>query len=467
MVKGEKESKKTNFKITDFDLFKRSLNPNEINNFPIHLACADAVKNMDSRINSNPNNSKVGTPYVSSSESSVRKGIQNKHFSQGVLHAFFCLLFNQFSIHHKRFQKYEFKNLTDFLKAIEPDEIIQGGVMEFNEFIKAIEIPKLFDAYVYRVDSNWNFIIESKQIENKEKSSEDEILLEDYLNKLNVAYQNFDLELGIEIAKEAISIFPFQIDITRWWILFHNRKTEWHKVRTNFKKRLKENINSDLKAEISLGIFESYLNEYMKNKHLPKSFNALIKQKGKYLDLIDNKELNGKYHYFMTRFYEVEWLNTPREKKQSNTSLYNALVSINKSIDLYTKDRSGYQKNYTNPWWLYAHKAIIYKLWGHRSSKEAIEQFGEGIMNELFEKNGLKKKSLQVYAITYFLLLGDSEKLSSFLLKLKENGITKNINELDNYTFHHIDLLFHKEEDSELRKKMTSVITEWFQNKEN
>lgn len=295
--------------------------------------------------------------------------------------------------------------------------------------------------------------------------------LKKYINDLNEYYDTYQLQQGCNLSEKAIAKYPFQIDIIRLWVLFHNRIMEWGLVRETLNNIIKQENSEEIKAECYLGIFESFLNEFTKDRHKTDSFEQLKKAKEKYLDRVHGKETNGKYHYFVSRYFEEDWWILPISEKQSSSSLSHAVNLINKSISLYNTAPSGYQASHTLPWWLYCHKAILFKLWEHPKCEQNIKEYGEIILQKV--KSSPLKKSVQMYAVTYYLLIDDYKALQSFLNKLdtiiKERLNEKSlpeihpISEVDNFTFHHIELIFYKDEDKEKRSKYYSLLNSWFQ----
>jgi len=219
--------------------------------------------------------------------------------------------------------------------------------------------------------------------------------------KLKNLYDKFWLQEGCALSIEAIKVYPFQVDIIRWWTLFHNRKMEWIMVREQLKQKINQTDNEEneeIRAECYLGIFESFLNEFTKDRHnkqiTPSPFNKLKTAKDQYLDKVPKKEDNGKFHYFLARYYEEEWWVQPENEKSSTQTLLDyAITAINKSIELYELydlSASGYQTSYKIPWWLYCHKAMLFKLWGHDDSLNIIEEYKSVILKEAEEEKEKK-----------------------------------------------------------------------------
>ena len=156
----------------------------------------------------------------------------------------------------------------------------------------------------------------------------------------------------------------------------------------------------------------------------------------------------------------------------------------NESNDLNDVGQSDYSRSHLVPWWLYCHKALIYKIWSHKQFYTAMEKFKTAILKE-FENNTLKI-SVQIYTITYYLLLDDLKAFKDGLIDIdrkikvkhssppingeaksefinEEAKITIVENELNNISFHHIDLVFF--DNVEKRKKHCKMIQEWLQKK--
>jgi hypothetical protein len=294
--------------------------------------------------------------------------------------------------------------------------------------------------------------------------------LQKFLEDLKEMYRSFRLKDGCDLSSKALKQYPFHLDIIRWWTLFHNRRMKWELVRETLLIKIPDSPSEGVTAECYLGIFEACINEYTRDRHHANAYKEFQMAKAKYLDLVPNKEMNGKYYYFLTRFMEEEWWKLPNHAKQSSTIIFHAILNINKSIELYRNDNSGYSAIDVKPWWLHCHKALLLKLWEHEEFSASLKQYGELILTEI-EINP-NRKSTQMYAITYFILLNNLKKLNSFLKKLDETLIDggKNINisceenkitTVDNLAYHYIELLFYN--DTEKQKKYHQVITAWFQ----
>lgn len=335
----------------------------------------------------------------------------------------------------------------------------------------SMEVLKSISCEVEYIRKEYNGFLEKDRFADKPvKYIENE--LKKYINDLNEYYDTYQLQQGCNLSEKAIKKYPFQIDIIHLWVLFHNRKMEWGSVRETLNNIIKQENSEEIKAECYLGIFESFLNEFTKDRYKTNSFEQLKKAKENYLDRVHGKETNGKYHYFLARYFEDEWWLQSILEKQSSLNLSYAVNSINKSISLYNYNTasSGYQASHATPWWLYCHKAILLKLWEHPNCEQNIKEYKEMILKEV-ESSPLKK-SVQMYAATSYLLIDDYEALQLFLDKLdriikkcfNEKSLSEihPISEVDNSTFHHIELIFYKDEDKEKRSKYYSLLNSWF-----
>jgi len=297
-----------------------------------------------------------------------------------------------------------------------------------------------------------------------------DISIEDSLAKLKELYNNFDLQNGCEYANLVLKAFPFNLDIVRWWTLFHNRCMEWTALRKVLDATIQKTKDEALIAECQLGIFESYLNEFTRERHEPDSsyFRRLKDAKEQILETIPKKSLNGKYFYFKARYYEEEWWVSSLETKRVGHYLAYAYEAINRSIELYETAASGYPSSYSTPWWLYCHKCILLKLLDNPNFPVILEEYRKMILEEV-EKTPIKA-SVQMYAASYFVLLGSASRLKNFFEDLDQkievysnvNGIKpyREANVLDNFTFHHIELIFYN--DMELKNEFFNNVSSWF-----
>lgn len=302
--------------------------------------------------------------------------------------------------------------------------------------------------------------------------------LAEYLTTLKYLYNiTYQIKEGCKVSEEALVLFPEQVDIVRWWALFHNRKMEWMSVRTTLNNIAAKTTEEKVKAECLLGIFESYLNEFIRIRHHNSAeFEKLKEAKGNYLDVIPNKEIIGKYFYFLARYFEAEWWVIPKYsgKIASMNILNSAVKLIDKALSLYPKiSDSGYSATHSVPWWLYCHKAMLYKILGHSKFEESCGEFFEVMKKEIEKKNNTLKKSIHIYAATYFLMKEDDIALNTFLKELIIR-VTKRIEELElseyyedsevgSYSYHHIDMIFWQERDEEIRTKYFSIMNKFQQ----
>lgn len=295
-----------------------------------------------------------------------------------------------------------------------------------------------------------------------------DVELSGYLKRLNDLYNEFKLGPGLKLVKEVVKRYPFQEDVIRSWALFHNRRMDWTTVREILGIKINLTINNNVKTECYLGIFESHLNEFTKKRHEQGAFNKLDYAKTNFLDKIPDKECVGHYYYFLARYYEEEWWISSEKTKKATNTLKLAIDSINESISLYKEKLSGYGANNNNPWWLFCHKAILFKLWRHEMYDEVLNQFYNMIEIEL--KNNPKKKSAQIYMVTYYLLLDNEKKLVNFLADLKNtmienlpnNSSEDKLSDIDNFTYHHLELLFYQKEDKFKYERYYEIINDWF-----
>jgi hypothetical protein len=274
-----------------------------------------------------------------------------------------------------------------------------------------------------------------------------------------------------------LKLFPTQIDIVRWWALFHNRKMEWIPVRTTLTEISANTKDDKVKAECLLGIFESYLNEFIRIRHQKSAeFEKLKEAKGNYLDIIPDKEAIGKYYYFLARYFEAEWWVIPQYsgKIASMNILNSAVKLIYKALSLYPKKTdSGYSAAHPVPWWLYCHKAMLYKIMEHHKFEESSAEFFEVMKMEVEKKDNTLKKSIHIYAATYFLMKEDDIALNTFLKELiirvtkriEELGLSENYedSEVESYSYHHIDMIFWRERDEDIRNKYFSIMNKFQQ----
>ena len=299
----------------------------------------------------------------------------------------------------------------------------------------------------------------------------DQQQLEHDLAALKALYQQYQLTRGCQLANEAIQRFPLHSGIVRWWALFHNRTMNWKGVRKELLPRL-ENADQELRTVCQLAIFESHLNKFTREKSQA-AFQKLLKAKHQHLDQIPGKEDNGHYHYFLARFIEEEWWMSPAVKRESAMpQLIQAINSIDRSIDLYQLAGSGYQAIEHQPWWLHCHRCILLKLSGHEKFTAYRDDYGRMILEILFSPANLLKKSMQVYAVTFYLLSDQQAELALFLgdldtrVRLAHNGSAtagEDISEVDNFTYHHTDLLFVDE--PEKRQQYYHILNNWFKQK--
>lgn len=302
--------------------------------------------------------------------------------------------------------------------------------------------------------------------------------LSEYLATLKYFYNTtYQIKEGCKVSEEALELFPEQIDIVRWWALFHNRKMEWIPVRTTLAIIATKTTDEKVKSECLLAIFESYLNEFIRIRHQNSAeFEKLKEAKGKYLDVIPNKETIGKYYYFLARYFEAEWWVIPKYsgKIASMNILNSAVKLIDKALSLYPKKSdSGYSAAHPVPWWLYCHKAMLYKILEHHKFEESSEEFFAVMKREVEKKDNTLKKSIHIYAATYFLMKEDDIALNTFLreliirvtARLEELGLSEDYedSEVESYSYHHIDMIFWREKDEEIRNKYFSIMNKFQQ----
>lgn len=318
----------------------------------------------------------------------------------------------------------------------------------------------------------------------------DDKLLQTYIIELDTLYGKHLLTEGLKRSEEIIKIYRYQEEIIRRWALFHNRKMRWWDVRNELTQVRTEIKNDKVVAECNLAVFESYLNDFAAN-YSQELFKELVKGKCGYLDAVPNKENNSKYYYFLARYYEEEWWWLTINNKPKPLSLHYGIEAINKSIEIfeekrsrsisYTPKRSDYSNS--DPWWLYGHKALLLKLWEHEDFPSALAKYEGMILKELEraneKDNEILKRSFQMYAATYQLLKDDSQleallnllnrkidiAISSLPEEAREEVRKAEVSEVDNFTFHHTDFIFHKQSDKKKKKKYCSILENWFKKK--
>lgn len=311
--------------------------------------------------------------------------------------------------------------------------------------------------------------------EYKSNPCKDNNKLNSYISNFDSLYQQWKLREALSEIKNGIIDFPFHPEIIRRWALIHNRLKRWTQLREKLKAKISRN-DPEVKLECYLGVFESFLNEYTVIPN-PNTFKNLEKAKEDYLDEIpDIEEDNGQYHYFLARFLEEQWVNSS-SKTQDVISpiLRDALDSINMSISKYEDDQnlSSDRKKYSGediPYWLYAHKCILLRLLRHKEYKNQIDRYGK-IMEEKL-KTGLEQKTVQIYSVTYYLLRDSVVELKNFFKRLDQR-IRKSYADkgekyieprsvVDNFTFHHVDLIFYNNENK--RQAYIKILNDWFNN---
>jgi hypothetical protein len=299
-------------------------------------------------------------------------------------------------------------------------------------------------------------------IEYEENPCKDNQKFNKYKSNLEILYKEWKISEALEEVEAAIYDYPYHPVIIRWWALLHNRKMKWHKLREVLKKKRKH-INPDVVVESNLGLFESYLNELTPKIYEPNIFQELQLAKNEYLEPINSIKEDGQYYYFKGRYLEEEWLIYTNETKLINTNiLREALMNINKSIEIYEDSRSDKEKKNESsvPYWLYCHRCILFKLLSDNDFHIPLVEY-KNIIDKRFEDE-FEKRPVQIYMITYFLLKeSDKDELERFLLELDEkvNSANKKTNTvLENFTFHHVDLLFH---DKPIRAEYLKVLNEW------
>jgi hypothetical protein len=362
-----------------------------------------------------------------------------------------------------------------------PNEI-GGGLIVSHTQVDATTNTNWDADYNMDTNSNDENEIVAKYSINTIRTENDTILLS-YLNTLKALYNKFKLTRGCEVSKNAIIEYPFDIDVIKYWALFRNRKMLWSEVRKELSKKAIESNDNAVKAECYLAIFEGYMNEWTKFRYDREYFANLLRAKDEYLEFVPDKEINGRYHYLLARYYEAEWWTLPETAKSTSLAPRIGIESINKSINLYGPGQSGYQAITEIPWWLYGHKTIMLKIWGHNGFEKALNDYEDKILNIVFLPENIQKKSMHIYAITYFILKNDPDKLKKFLIEL--DGYLANINdkteifnqensgkdidtvdissENENFTFFHIDLIFYYEKDK--RESYNEIIMKWIQDK--
>lgn len=310
--------------------------------------------------------------------------------------------------------------------------------------------------------------------EYKSNPCKDNDKLNDYISKFDSYYKKWNLPKAMSEIKKGIIDFPFHPEIIRRWALIHNRLKRWGILRTELTKKLERN-ESSVSLECYLGIFESHLNEYTEKIHNPGSFKNLEKAREENLDKIpDIEEDNGQYHYFLARFLEEQWINSsPKTQTVISPILRDALDSINMSISKYEDDQnlSSERKMYSGvdiPYWLYAHKCILLKLLRHREHKTQIDHYGKIMEEKLI--TGLEQKTVQIYSVTYYLLRDSLVELKNFFKllneKIKQTYTDKGEKYIeprsivDNFTFHHVDLIFYDNENK--RQAYIKILNDWF-----
>jgi len=299
--------------------------------------------------------------------------------------------------------------------------------------------------------------------------------LNNYLSELKNLYKTHQLSKGCILAEHVIKIYPFHNEVVTQWALFHNRTMNWAKVQSILLKKAESLTDKiDVQTVCFLAIFESHLNEFTKHRYETGSFNKLRIAKETFLDTIHEKENNGKYHYFLARYIEEEWwVSTLNTKLTSVPDLKKGIDHINTSINKFKETSNiNSNSNYSagDPWWLYCHRCILLKLINHSTFESNCEEYGKMIKKELEADENILQKSIQIYNVTYYLLRDSREELIDFLTDLEIR--VKNINhikseddisEVDNFTYHHVDLIFY---DNELKiTEYFEILNSWFRNK--
>jgi hypothetical protein len=294
---------------------------------------------------------------------------------------------------------------------------------------------------------------------------------EEHFESLRNYYKNYQLTAGCTLAAELIEQFPNDSAIVRWWALFYNRLADWSTVR----KRLLGLLNSqpfpDLHNVCNLAIFESYLNSFGQQKS-QQSFDELSAARQNYLENVLNKETNGQYYYFLARYFEEEWWMDTKEKNVSDTTiLYKAVKCIDWSIELYESSISGYQSMEKVPWWLFCHRCLLLKLIDHPSFEKNLTDYRKMILELMKLPHNIQMKSMQTYAVAYYLLMGSMDLLLTFFddlkhkvsrrkQKLKLKQPIDEISIVDNFTYHHVDMIYHADEDR--REVYYKILDNWF-----
>ncbi|MCW3090471.1 MAG: hypothetical protein JWP81_1540 [Ferruginibacter sp.] len=307
--------------------------------------------------------------------------------------------------------------------------------------------------------------------------------LSEYLLTLKFLYHTtYQIEEGCEIAAEALKIFTENIGILRYWILFHNRARDWENVRIKLQEISKNYIaNKNILAECYLGLYESHLNEFIReNWHGLAAFDKLKKAKLYFLDNIPGKETIGKYYFFLARYYEAEWCILPNEiaKVQNMLLLIDKAEGyIYRALEDYPKeDEPGYREVNPIPFWLYCHKAMLHKIRKNKNYNESLSEFSKIINDKLEGDENTLVKSFQSNVATLYLLAanGNYNVFESLLDKfakqinqrIKELKLPskKEESEVNTYPGYHIRLLFWRDKDQAAIEIYQSIFDE-FQNK--
>lgn len=319
-------------------------------------------------------------------------------------------------------------------------------------------------SYTTRFETFVNYLIDFR----KKPPYNKDLILQKYLDLLQELYDVFDLAKGCEESAKAFDVYTYHPRIVKYWALFKNRNKDWDIVREVLKPMAQDINNDDEIREVCyLAIFESHLNEWTQRRH-DEGIQYLINVRNNYLIRVPNKEAVGQYHYFYARYLEEIWWKSSSDTKRSGNHLTDALNSIRKSLDLY----DGTAADGKIPWWLRCHEVILLKLLEpHPDFKSRLEEYNKMIVEAALSLP--KKKSIQMYAVTNFLLHDDEHKLLEFFDKLNaqtetlygsSNNIKEEESEVDNFSYHHAELIFFDQPDK--LDRYLKLLQDWFKRKQ-
>ncbi|MDI1254557.1 MAG: hypothetical protein PSV16_00525 [Flavobacterium sp.] len=364
----------------------------------------------------------------------------------------------------------------DITEVLEKLGVRKGGVKNF--YVSGATLHALYyieKNFTLKIITNLQrYAASNKAKEAIETSKIDPKGLNEYIDELYKLYNiTFQIVKGCNVAKRALQSYPTNSDIVHWWVLFHNRNMQWGVVRETLQNIVnRDNIDEKTIQICYLGIFESYLNDsiWLKDHTEIKNFETLKSAKEMYLDKAPDKN-HSQYLYFLARYKEAEWwfLPTQKGKERNMYLLESAFKVINGALESYIeKSNSGYP---SVPWWLNCHKAMLCKILKHDDFETTTQEFYDTVMPEINKDPRTLKKSLYMYAATYYLMNADAEGLTLFLNKSIEVIFQRiidlnlpkcnNDSNVESYPYHHCSMIFWKKEDEKLKEKYIKILQDF------